>query len=224
MRFFGAWHGGRRICAVIALGVIFAVLQGCGSSTGDPNSRSKADAAFKKGTELFNKESYDEALASFSEAINQYPAPLFYISRSNVLIRLNRPDEALRDLSNAEVSGQRMDDLQYLRGLAYAKKGEFETAIDCLTNAITTDSHRIEALCERSRCYMKLGASEKNLTIALAGLDRAIDLEPDCERAFFLRADCYSAMNNPQRASRDRFTAEQIEARKKVEKEARGEK
>jgi tetratricopeptide (TPR) repeat protein len=80
------------------------------SHTREPKNDNEANAARERGNDLFKRGSYAEALKAYNEGIvYDYAAPeslpLFFANRSAVLVELNRPGDALKDIDRAFAYG-----------------------------------------------------------------------------------------------------------------------
>ncbi|MXY45974.1 MAG: tetratricopeptide repeat protein [Chloroflexi bacterium] len=90
----------------------------------------------------------------------------------------------------------RRGDIQYRRGLAFATKGDYETAIFEYNKAIGLNQDHIDAYYERGRAY----SSQGDYDGAIVDFDRAIALDPEHFDAYYQRGLAYANKGDYDRA------------------------
>ena len=104
------------------------------------------------------------------------------------------------------------------RGLAYAKRGEFDRAIASYDKAIERDPWNAEAYASRGYVYYAKGEYDR----AIANYSRAIDLDPAYTRVYVNRGDAYSMKAEYDRAVSDYTKALELNPRLAKVYDARG--
>src|SRR6516165_11245003 len=107
-----------------------------------------------------------------------------YNSRGNVLLALQRFDEALASYDNAIALKSDFAEAFCNRGAALQQLKRFDEALVSYDKAIALKSDFVDAFCNRGGALQEL----KRLDEALASYDQAIALKPDVAEAFYSRA------------------------------------
>jgi tetratricopeptide (TPR) repeat protein len=126
-----------------------------------------------RGVTLFNLERYEEALASFDQAIAINPDQQVWVLRGRILGNLERYEEALDSFDKAiAISSDRQ--VLILRGRILGNLERYEEALDSFDKAIAISSDR-QVLILRGRILENLERYEE----ALDSFDKAIAISSD---------------------------------------------
>lgn len=104
------------------------------------------------------------------------------------------------------------------RGLAFAKRGEFDRAIASYDKAIERDPWNAEAYANRGYVYYAKGEYDR----AIANYSRAIEIDPGYTRVYINRGDAYSMKAEYDRAISDYTRALELNPRLAEVYDARG--
>jgi len=168
-------------------------------------SRAKAQAAFERGREYFDKGDCDRAVREYTAAIRFDPGfAAAWSGRGGAHNAMERHEEAIRDCCEAVRLDPRNADRYFERGMAYADGGRYDEAIRDFDESMRLDSGNIAAVCLfRGDACSARGDYEGavvDYTKAL-GLVPGIDMDIDPEDrhaiivgAFVSRADALSAL------------------------------
>lgn len=166
--------------------VLFALPAGRTSET-DPIGRRE----IQSGTNAYDAEDFDTAIARFSDAIQLNPRSLEALyARGITYIRLEAHEKAIADFTQAIETDARFADAYRGRGTALFESGDDDNAILDYTEAIRLDANDLDALHNRGLAYHFRGDQDKALA----------DLESCKERggtvSSELLADVRAALND----------------------------
>lgn len=109
------------------------------------------------------------------------------------------PQFALEKRKMTKEHKQACADTYYQRGLAHAKKGEIELAIEDYTHAIALNPEFAEAYYQRGLAYAKKGELDK----AITDYTKAIALKPDYADAYYNRGGAFLRLGEQEKAESD---------------------
>lgn len=147
----------------------------------------RAVAFIHRGSAERLLESFDEALASLTEAIRLDPSSAeAYLLRGIVWFYLDENDLALGDFQM--VSGPGADPrFLFWSGLVHAKKGDFFEAINSYSEVLRANSNHHLARINRGLAYLQIDEGEK----AITEFNHLILLDPQNAQAFYYRGLAY---------------------------------
>lgn len=155
----------KKLAVIMVAGVFITVFAGCGG---------KADKLYEEGLEQYNDEAYDDAISSFTSAIELNPDKAeYYIGYGMALVgngeyeeARNKFQEIIRDTDNRIV---RENNKRAYRGIAisYYNEGNYEQAKGYLELAMKTDG--LEELDNDLMAYMA------NCELLLNNYDKSLD-------------------------------------------------
>jgi tetratricopeptide (TPR) repeat protein len=152
---------------------------------------------FERGYVLAKSNNFEEAIKSFTKAIQIDPAnPYSYLNRGSAKGNNNELDEAIADIDKAIHLKSGFAEAFYYRGLAYGKKTEFTKAIEDFTTAIDLKADYSNAYYSRGLTYSKVDEYDK----AISDLTEAVRLEPNYVDAFYTLAVAYSSKSEHSKA------------------------
>ncbi len=96
-----------------------------------------------------------------------------------------------------------------LRGVAFARQGDYQAAIGEFTRAIRRDPTCVDALCNRALVYAALG----NLGPAASDLAKVVEIRPTYVEAHVRQARLHAAINEHEEAIADLTRAIEIDPR-----------
>ena len=102
-----------------------------------------------------------------------------YFNRAEVLVRLGRPAEALRDCDQAITLYPELAGAHCHRGLALKAMGRLDEALESLDQALTLDPGMTDAFVNRGNIALQLGRFDE----ARADYQRALDARPELAEA-----------------------------------------
>ena len=168
----------------------------------------KAEKLFAAGKDAIERFDYADAVKDFTEAIRLKPDYVnAYCERAFAHCKLNEFDLAIKDSDKAipdfRESTKHMpgytDGLHNL-GLALFYKGQYEEAIENLTNAIRSRHWPVERYhCERGKAYGANG----NYDSAIDDFTIAIRLNPNDALAIYYRGLAYEKQGHDEEAKSD---------------------
>ena len=165
-----------------------------------------AEALVRQGNTLRQQRRYDEALASYEQALALAPdyAEAF-VSRGNVLHELRRFEAALASYDRALSLRPDHADAHYNRGIALMRLDRHEEALASYDNAIAFRPDHLRAYNNRGNVLQVM----RRFKEALASYDQAIDRKPDYVDALYNRGMVLRALGSfPEAlASYDRIIA-----------------
>lgn len=122
---------------------------------------------YENGLKYLEVGEHEAALDTLNHAI-QYDEtrPEFYASRGMVLVKLQKYSEAIEQFDRAignseEISGDVLASWYGARAAAFARSGDFETAIDDVSKSIELNSTDAMNYRNRASLWMKVGESQK---------------------------------------------------------------
>jgi tetratricopeptide (TPR) repeat protein len=171
----------------------------------DPVQVSVADAHCQRADALFDLHRYEDAIASYDEAIALEPAHMgAWKNRGLALIRLARFDEAAGSCGRALALAPKDAEAHAFRGNALLALRRFEEALESLDCAIALHPDYAEAHQARGLALSTM----KERAEAVASLDRAIAIHPGFATALFYRGNVLMELDRWEEAqlSYDRAT------------------
>jgi tetratricopeptide (TPR) repeat protein len=136
------------------------------------------------------EKNFQNAIDSFSTAINIDPRAHWHTWRGMTFEQLNQHDKALSDFERA-VKLDENDGLAWFRlGLVYQAKEQWHAAIENYTRAVEATEGKGWAFACRGECFLNLGHDDD----ALRDLNKAIELDPDNPAFFDSRAGYFERM------------------------------
>lgn len=152
--------------------------------TYDVGSNKIESSNIRRGWRHHRWAEYDQAIASFNEALKKNPASAEAYNGLAVSFEDKGDyDQATRYLSKA-IELHPKAGYFWLRGEVWRKKGDFAHAIEDYSNAIDVDPILVAAYVDRGSCYLNLG----NYESALESYNKVLQLTSDDTRAYALRA------------------------------------
>lgn len=143
----------------------------------------KAEDFLKLGPVLLSEAKYEDALALYTNLINEDPKSIVgYHGRGNILALLNRYDEALLDYTTA-INLEPTNELFVSRCKTYSTMHRFEEAHADCNHVLSSEPNNVEALVALSHLYLR----EKNTGEAKLIIDRALTIQETAE-AHYLAA------------------------------------
>jgi len=145
-----------------------------------------ADAHFNRANALFDLHRYEDAIASYDNAIAREPAHMpAWKNRGLALIRLARYEQAAASCARALVLAPEDAEARAFRGNALQGLGRFQEAVESLDRALALQPRYAEAHHARG---LALSALQERAE-AVASFDRAIAIDPDFAAALFHRGN-----------------------------------
>lgn len=149
------------------------------TASADPAATEAADHS-RRGMQLLSEERFDEAVQSFSRAIQLTPVDAYpYAGRALALNHLGKGDEAVADVSKAislteGTADQGLElDLYAFRGSVLTELEQWKQGEADLTRCIDGGKDEIELRLSRSICLLELGEPERALADAEAVVTHA---------------------------------------------------
>ena len=117
---------------------------------------------FVEGQFKFMDEDFDAAIKIFTDILEKDPSlDKVYQARAVAYIRLDKIDEALRDIDLALSYSPRNPRLIYRKGAIFFQKGDAEKALEFINQSIDIDAAFPAAYVLRSKIFEKLGDEEQ---------------------------------------------------------------
>ncbi len=153
-----------------------------------------------------------EAEKAAKRAIATQPTnPEGYLHLGDVLLEINRANDAVTALTKSiELDGRNWLARQ-LRADAYRMKRDFDAALADANEAVLLWPGEPDNYVIRARILMEL----RQWKDALEDLTHAIELDPDLENAYRKRSEVYRRLNDIQRALSDATKADELAAKAK---------
>ena len=172
----------------------------------------EAESSYRAGVGLQVQGKFEEAIASYSEAIEHDPElAVAYIARADVYNRLGEYKKSIEDLDKAIGLELGLASAYYLRRSAYNQLDQSALpAVEEFNEALEEVSEVIEL----ARAFASRGAANIRLgdeNAAIQDLNKAIDLDPRYSLAYFHRALAYSELGRPETAIQDLDKAIQLD-------------
>jgi tetratricopeptide (TPR) repeat protein len=169
---------------------------------------------FKKGTDLFKSQQYDEAIICFDKLIDilmkakEYnktveDAKLIlafsYYNRGTAYIHKGEYDNAIEDYNKAIELKPDFAEAYNNRGNTYSDKGEYDNAIEDYNKAIKLKPDFAVAYNNRGNAYYYKGEYDN----AIEDFNKAIELKPNYALAYYTRGIVYAIINEYDNAIED---------------------
>jgi tetratricopeptide (TPR) repeat protein len=182
----------------------------------------------KTAISLYNRAVMNDSLKNYPAAEKDYKESKYfdskfipsYVGLALVQIKLNKADEALTVCETALTKDANNKDLFSARSQVYAKKGEYQNAVNDMTKVTVADPQNINAFCMRGNYYQNLGQWQN----AANDFSKCISMDPKFSPAYTGRAYSYEQANNYAAAIKDYETIlkrESTEAVKQLLKAAK---
>ena len=131
------------------------------------------EARLGRGNVLHALERYEEALATFNDALSVHPSLAeAWLGRGNVLLGLKRPDEALEAFDRA-LSSKSLSGAWFGRGNVLFDLNRFDEALDAYTQVLELKPDYAEALLRYGNVFFVL----KNYDKAFEAYEKALTLD-----------------------------------------------
>ncbi len=138
----------------------------------------------------------DEALGYFTKIINEKPSSAAFHHRGIAHIALGEMPEAILDLNQAILQGDKSTFVYVNRGMAHRETGEPDKAIQDFTQAIAAEPKNVQAYLLRGMLLLEQGHSEASLK----DFDQAIANAPQSAEAYNQRGVALRLLNQQQDA------------------------
>jgi tetratricopeptide (TPR) repeat protein len=159
----------------------------------EPVSRDESALHLRKARAAFQLQRYDDALTSFSRAIDLAPDNTRSIAaRGETYRRLERYDDAMADFNRAIELEPEFAWAIAARGHVYRLKGRYSEAMADFDHAIELEPDYAWAIAERGHVHRANARFEE----ALADFNHAIALDPDDPWLVASRGQVHRAMRN----------------------------
>ncbi|MDR0313610.1 MAG: tetratricopeptide repeat protein [Treponema sp.] len=182
--------------------VLVLLVFGCKSSPKNADSTEKAGAdataIFMRGNDFYHGHAFDLAINEFTEVLKKDPGMAdAYISRGNAYSCKLDFENALNDyLTGAQKNAFYR---HYAQGYARYLDGDYQTAINEFTEAISLKSNLFAAYNDRGLAYANSG----NQDLAIADFSEAININPNFALAYNNRGNAYLKKGNYDKAIQD---------------------
>lgn len=148
-----------------------------------------------KGQICFALEKYEDALEAYNEAIDLQTGDIrLYRNRADVLLQLNKNEEAIADLNqvldrrvDAKLTNREESAIYGIKSEAYKKLNKDVQELKCLNLAISTDPTNIYRVVMRGKYY----ARRLDPIAAINDYKHATILDPKCAIAYLGRGEEY---------------------------------
>ena len=141
----------------------------------------------------------DAALSDFTEVCKLRPTEAgAFIERGGVLFKLRQSEKALADAATAIQLNPNHSPAYELRGQLLRDQGKFTEALEEFSRAIQYTPN-LGYYIERAQTYQALDRHD----LAIADLDKAIELDPDQPHTYYARATSRTALGDRQGAAED---------------------
>ncbi len=167
------------------------------ASTFSAESAHGADVLNKRGNELRESGDYAAALASYDAALARDPNHLAALyNRSNVLLMLQRPQDALVSFDRLLASSPDDAEAHSSRGNALFDLGRLEEALASYDRALSLDRDYAAALFNRGNVLFELN----RLVEALESYNGAVSVDPSFVAAHIVRGNLLLTLQRPAEA------------------------
>jgi len=179
--------------AVLCLCVL--VLAGCGKKSG----------AYEKGLQEYEAGQYEQAVASFQEAIAQSNTePLYYISQGMAHIELRNYEEAQKSFEYALGVDEKSGLAYRGKGIAYLKAGDYTAAIEALNSALKcADGHVSQTEFDVLKYRGEAETAAGDYDAAIETYSILLDVEKKPEDNYYLRGNVYALKGEIDLAAAD---------------------
>ena len=163
----------------------------------------KVASLVRNGVAALKAKHYDQALSSFTAALNMSPkkdsASVIYNLRAEAYLLKGELNAALDDANESIRLNPGLAGGYVERGTAYRRKGEREKAMNDFDNAIRLNPQFFAGYLGRGVVYRELGDYDEAIKL----YNKAIQLNPNYAPAYYDRALAYSYKHEFERAIRD---------------------
>lgn len=172
----------------------------------------EAQAAYDAAEALLADEKYDEAIASYSEAIkiDESAADMFaeaYRGRGDAYAALDDFQSALKDYAQAIQRNESLPGAFNGQGEVYLKANAITEALNAFSKAVEGDRDNPKYVANQGRAMARVGMAPQALKV----LNRAIELDATNPEAFTGRAQAYSLLQDFESAYADIDTAIELD-------------
>jgi tetratricopeptide (TPR) repeat protein len=168
-----------------------------------PTPSAAAKAAYDRGVEYFDKESYIEAIAEFDQAIRldpNYAEAYAYRARSYNSNSSKRDlNQGLSDANKAIQLNPRLGIGYFARAYVYSEKNDYDRAIADYTEAIRLNPNFAPAYNNRGIRYSEKNDNDR----AIADFTEAIRINPNYSTAYISRGNAFYDKKDYDRAIAD---------------------
>jgi len=183
------------------------------------DNKQRAVTYSEKGTEYFVKKDYDNAIASYSEAIRlTQDNAIYYILRGIVYATKKDYDTAILDYNEAIRQNPNNEEAYFARGDAYLDKSDAGRAIVDYSKSIQLKPGFVDAYYKRGNAYL----AKKDFDRAITDYNKTIQLNPNKAKAFANRGIAFQAKGNYGRAIIDFNNAIQLDPNEDIAYLGRG--
>lgn len=160
-------------------------------------SLSKADSLFLKGNKLYGNGEYEEAVQTFSEAIELNSTQWgYYFNLGLAYKKMDKKDEALEAFRKALELNPESFSCNKEVGEILGKSGKFDEALKYFQKATEIDPTDPDAFYNLGVCQMNLGKSEE----ALKSFLKTIEIKDDYADAYYPVGTIFISQNNKAEA------------------------
>lgn len=150
-------------------------------------------------------QNFDDIVVDLDKRLKKQPKnAAIWIAKAAAFNRLRQHNKELDAYSKALAIDPACVDAYTAKGHSLQGHSEYREAIESFTMALKLQSQSYELFRDRASCYYAL----EDYKHAVADLTKVIELCPG-PTAYAARAECYSALKNPELAKRDRDKADQ---------------
>lgn len=154
---------------------------------------------WQRGLSQQQQDQQEQALASYSQAIQLSPTDETYLKRGKVYEQLAQPQNALDDFSRSIQLNPKQAEAYYHRGNIWLSLGDRQKAIADYTQAIQLDPNVPEAYVNRGTVRADSGDEQG----AIADYTQALQINPNLTAAYLNRCLSRSNVNDHQGAIAD---------------------
>ena len=159
-----------------------------------------AEEHFEEGKKHLQEKRWDDAIASFTKAIELKPDYAeAYSNRGIAYFEKGEHDRAIEDYNKAIERNPDYAEAYTNRGNAYYRKGEYDRAIEDHNRTIERKPNLAEAYNNRGSVYGSKGEYAR----AVEDFNKAIELKPNYAKAYNNRGNAYSAKGEHDQAIDD---------------------
>ena len=183
------------IIGIAVLCLCMFVLAGCGKKNG----------AYEKGLEEYEEGQYEQAVASFQEAIAESNTePLYYISQGMAHIELRNYEEAHKSFDYALGVDAESGLVYRGKGIAYLKAGDYTAAIEAFNSALAcAGGHVSQTEFDVLKYRGEAETASGNYDAAVETYSILLDVEKKPEDNYYLRGNVYAMKGEIEKAVAD---------------------